>query len=407
MTNSELHIMPLATPPPAHQLGPKAWLQKNLFSTWYNTLITIAILGSLLWSAWGFVQWATTTAQWRVLAVNFPLFFVGRYPKTEYWRLWGVVILLCGLSGLSWGLIARKAAQLFSRPILGGLSLACILLLVTPVSIPYKLLLLGLVGFVVATAWAGKQLGNKKPSLGQWTASLWLIAFPIVLWLIAGGFGLRSVSTNDWGGLLLTLLTSIVSILLCFPLGVILALGRQSSLPIVRWLSILYIELIRGVPLIALLFMGQVMLPLFLPAGMRPDRILRAIVGLTLFSAAYLAENVRGGLQSVPRGQTEAAKALGLSTPFILGLVVLPQALKVAIPAIVGQFISLLQDTTLLSIVGLVELLGMSRSILANPQFLGRYAEVYLFDALLFWLFCYAMSQASRRLERQLNQDQR
>ncbi|MGM9500741.1 amino acid ABC transporter permease [Desertifilum tharense IPPAS B-1220] len=407
MTNSELHVMPLATQPPVQQLGPKAWLRKNLFSTWYNSLITIVLGGILFRSAWGFFQWATTTAQWRVISVNFPLFFVGRYPKTEYWRLWLVVILLGGLSGLSWGIIGRKTATLFSRSVLLGLGIAALLILLTPIGISYKLLLLGLLGLVVAKAWAGKQLGNKIPSLGQWVASAWLILFPVILWLIAGGFGLRSVSTNDWGGLLLTLLTSVISILLCFPLGVLLALGRQSPLLAIRWLSILYIELIRGIPLISILFMGQVMFPLFLPAGMRPDRILRAIVGLTLFSAAYLAENVRGGLQAIPRGQTEAAKALGLNSPLMLGLIILPQALKVAIPAMVGQFISLLQDTTLLSIVGLVELLGMSRSILANPQFLGRYAEVYLFDAVLFWIFCYAMSLASRRLEKQLNSEHR
>jgi general L-amino acid transport system permease protein len=152
--------------------------------------------------------------------------------------------------------------------------------------------------------------------------------------------------------------------------------------------------------------MGQVLVPLFLPEGMRPDRILRAIVGLTMFSSAYLAENVRGGLQAIPRGQIEAAKALGLNTPLVLGLVVLPQALKISIPSIVGQFISLFQDTTLLAIVGLVELLGISGSILANPKFLGRYSEVYLFIGILYWLFCYLMSQASRKLEQQLNTEQ-
>jgi general L-amino acid transport system permease protein len=173
----------------------------------------------------------------------------------------------------------------------------------------------------------------------------------------------------------------------------------------VRWLSTGYIELVRGVPLVALLFMGQVMIPLFLPLGSRPDRILRAIIALALFSAAYLAENVRAGLQAVPRGQNEAAASLGLNTPMTLGFIVLPQALKIAIPAIVGQFISLFQDTTLLSIVGLAELLGIGKSILANPTYLGRYAEVYLFLAVIFWFFCYAMSLASRKIEEKLNTD--
>ncbi len=219
-----------------------------------------------------------------------------------------------------------------------------------------------------------------------------------------GGFlGLKPIGTNNWGGLSLTLFLAITGIALCFPIGVIMALGRRSNLPIIKGLSIAYIELIRGVPLISILFMGQVMIPLFLPEGVRPDNIVRAIVGLTLFSSAYLAENVRAGLQAIPRGQFEAAASLGLNSPLTLSLIVLPQALKTAIPAIVGQFISLFQDTTLLGIVGLVELLGISRSILANPKYLGDYAEVYLFIAVLYWFFCYAMSLGSRRIEQALN----
>jgi general L-amino acid transport system permease protein len=280
------------------------------------------------------------------------------------------------------------------------------LAVLVPVSIPYRILLVGMVLLLVATAWGGKKLGQTKPDLMKWLPFTWFVFLIIAVWFIGGGLGLESVSSNLWGGLMLTLLMSIISILLCFPIGVLLALGRQSRLPIIRFLSIAYIEVIRGLPLITILFMGQVLVPLFLPEGMRPDRILRAIVGLTMFSSAYLAENVRGGLQAIPRGQIEAAKALGLNTPLVLGLVVLPQALKISIPSIVGQFISLFQDTTLLAIVGLVELLGISGSILANPKFLGRYSEVYLFIGILYWLFCYLMSQASRKLEQQLNTEQ-
>ncbi|MBE9069984.1 amino acid ABC transporter permease [Leptolyngbya cf. ectocarpi LEGE 11479] len=220
---------------------------------------------------------------------------------------------------------------------------------------------------------------------------------------IGGFLGFKPIGTNNWGGLTLTLFLAITGIALCFPIGVLMALGRRSNLPIIKGLSIAYIELIRGVPLISILFMGQVMIPLFLPEGVRPDNIVRAIVGLTLFSSAYLAENVRAGLQAIPRGQNEAAASLGLNNPLTLSLIVLPQALKVAIPAIVGQFISLFQDTTLLGIVGLVELLGISNSILANPKYLGDYAEVFLFIALLYWFFCYAMSLGSRRIEQALN----
>ncbi len=221
--------------------------------------------------------------------------------------------------------------------------------------------------------------------------------------VIGGFFGFEPIGTNNWGGLTLTLFLAITGIALCFPIGILMALGRRSNLPIIKGLSVAYIELIRGVPLISILFMGQVMIPLFLPEGVRPDNIVRAIVGLTLFSSAYLAENVRAGLQAIPRGQVEAAASLGLNNPLTLSLIVLPQALKIAIPAIVGQFISLFQDTTLLGIVGLVELLGISNSILANPKYLGDYAEVYLFIAMLYWFFCYAMSLGSRRIERALH----
>ncbi|NEQ24298.1 MAG: amino acid ABC transporter permease, partial [Microcoleus sp. SIO2G3] len=231
--------------------------------------------------------------------------------------------------------------------------------------------------------------------------------FFVSLWLMLGGLGIRRVETNLWGGLMLTVFLSLVSIVLSFPFGVLLALGRQSSLPAIRWLSTGAIELLRGVPLISLLFIGAYLFPLFLPGNARPDLVIRAIVGLTLFTAAYLAETVRGGLQSIPRGQTEAANALGLNAPLTLALIVLPQALKISIPAIVGLFISLLQDTTLVSIVGLFDLLGISRSILSNPLFIGRYAEVYLFIGLLYWVLCYAMSWGSRRLEYALNQGQR
>lgn len=219
--------------------------------------------------------------------------------------------------------------------------------------------------------------------------------------------GLSNASTSSWGGLTLTLLLAVSGIALCFPIGVLLALGRKSKLPVLRGFSIAYIELIRGVPLISILFMGQVLIPLFLPAGMRPDRVVRAVIGLTIFSAAYLAENVRAGLQSIPQGQTEAAQSLGLNKPLTMALIVLPQALKTAIPAIVGQFISLFQDTTLLGIVGLVELLGITNNLLANPKYLGDYAQGYAFIAVLYWIFCYAMSYGSRRVEEALNTDLR
>ena len=379
------------------------WLRNNFFSTWYNSLLSLILFSLIFWGITNFISWATTEAEWQVIKVNLPLLMVGRYPRDKYWRIWLIVGIISSLSGFSWGVIARNSAKLFKLPVLIFIAVLPIIIFFIPVNITFKLLLLGIVILFICKAWTGKKLGRKNSKLGKYLSFYWLIAFVLILWLIGGGLGLKAVSTNDWGGLMLTILMAVVSIFLSFPLGVLLALGRQSTLSVIRIFSIGYIEIIRGLPLISILFMGQIMIPLFLPDGMRPDRILRAILGLTLFSSAYLAENVRGGLQSIPRGQIEAAKALGLNTPLSLGLIVLPQALKVAIPSIVGQFISLFQDTTLLSIVGLIELLGISRSILAQPQFLGDYAEVYLLDGVLFWIICYAMSVGSRQLEKKLN----
>jgi general L-amino acid transport system permease protein len=182
----------------------------------------------------------------------------------------------------------------------------------------------------------------------------------------------------------------------------LLALGRRSELPIIRWFSIGYIELVRGVPLITILFMAQLMLPLFLPDGMDVDRVLRAMVGMTLFSAAYLAENVRGGLQAIPKGQFEASHALGLSGAQTMIFIILPQALRLIIPILVGQFISVFKDTALVAIVGLFDLLGIARTVLSQPEFLGLHREVYAFVSLLYWVLSYAMSYISQRLETSL-----
>jgi general L-amino acid transport system permease protein len=198
----------------------------------------------------------------------------------------------------------------------------------------------------------------------------------------------------------------VVGIFASFPLGVLLALGRRSNLPIVKWFCTIYIEVVRGVPLISVLFMSVLMLPLFLPSNIRVDNLVRVLVAITLFSAAYLAENVRGGLQSVPRGQEEAARALGLNVFQTMRLIVLPQALRAVIPAIVGQFISLFKDTSLVSIVGLAELLGIAGIVINQPDWLtvtgGVEREVLLFAALLYWLFCFSLSKISRRIEQNL-----
>ncbi|MEM1393538.1 MAG: amino acid ABC transporter permease [Cyanobacteria bacterium P01_D01_bin.116] len=370
-----------------------SWLHKNLFSTWYNTLLTIICLVIIFFSGWNLINWIFTQAQWQVVEANLRIFMVGRYPQSLYWRVWISSLIAASLTFLTVGIFLAK--QNFPKlTIIITAFLFSFLLIVLPVEINSRLWLIS-IGFSIAISFL---LGKKfSKTISRYLAFAWILSFPIILFIIGGGLGLRAVSSSDWNGLLLTLLMAAISIVLSFPIGILLALGRTSELPVVKWFSILYIEIIRGLPLIGILFLAQVMLPLFLP--IRLDRVLRGVAGLILFSAAYMAENVRGGLQSVPRGQIEAAKVLGLNPALVLLLIVLPQALRAVIPAIVGQFIGLFKDTSLLSLVGLLELTGIAGSILAQPEFLGHYAEVYLFIGLIYGVFCYSMSLASRKLE--------
>ncbi|MGB3492011.1 MAG: amino acid ABC transporter permease [Elainellaceae cyanobacterium] len=402
MTTTTPHDSPVAPPTPI-KVNPVDWAKKNLFSDWLNSLLTIVVAIIVVTAAINGFTWATTVAQWEVVPNNFGLFMSGLYPSELYWRIWCMLALVVGLGGFSWGVLGRNESSIFGRNVVIALAVICAAFIVIPLTRPNSPILLALTALTAATAWGGQQLARKYGGISQWLSVIWFASYFIVLWLLGGGLGLEAVRTDRWGGLTLTLLMAVTGISLCFPIGVALALGRRSDLPVVKWLSITYIELVRGVPLISIIFMGQVMIPMFLPEGVRPDRILRAVIALTLFSSAYLAENVRAGLQSVPRGQSEAAVSLGLNKPLALIFIVLPQALKTAIPAIVGQFISLFQDTTLLATLGLLELLGIGQSVLANPNYIGRYAEVYLFAGVIYWFFCYSMSLASRQIEKQLN----
>ena len=384
--------------PPVNNLSPSQWLKRNLFSTWYNYILTVVSLWLVYWVISNLLTWAFSQAQWQVLEANWRLFFVGRYPVKALWRAWLTLGVIVSLGGISWGIFAQTAAVLFNRRILiilGIVAATCIGVAI-PGGIYSSIILLGMLLLLVISAIAGKQLGRSLPSLASWLPLIWLLAFSFNIWLLLNG---SNVKLDRISGLMLTIPIALVSIVLCFPFGVLLALGRQSKLPVIRWLSIAYIELVRGFPLITILFMAQVMLPLVLPADVRPDRVVRAIAGFTIYSAAYLAENVRGGLQSIPPGQTEAAQALGLNRIYTLGFIILPQALRTVIPSMVGQFIALFKDTSLLAIVGLTDLLGISQSIIANPKYLGRYGEVYLFIAVIYFICCYAMSLASKQLE--------
>ncbi len=391
-------------PPEVESPSPWEWMRVNLFSTWYNTILTVICLLVLVLGLKTLLTWVFTQAQWQVVEANLPLFFVGRFPPDLYWRIWTTLGIIAGLAGISWG-FSQKHSRIWSRPLLFAIGAAIATVVFLPIGLTPRLWLLA----VIVVAAVGYGVGRQLPlQIGGWLPVAWVVSFLIILWSIKGGLGLEETTTNVWTGLLLTLLAAVISIVVSFPIGVLLALGRQSELPVVRWLSILYIEVIRGLPLLGIIFLAQNMMQLFLPPEYpQLDRVVRAIAGLTLFSAAYLAENVRGGLQAIPRGQAEAARALGLNPALVVSLIVLPQALKAVIPAIVGQFISLFKDTSLLALFGLLELTGMARSILAQPQYLGRYSEVYLFIGLIYWVFCYGMSLASRRLEKRLNVGQR
>ncbi len=400
-----LDLAPITdSPPVSTSLTPWNWARKRLFNTWYNIILTIAALLAIGLGLKGFLVWATTQAQWAVVSNNLKLFVAGRFPDPLLWRLWIILGVIIGLSGLTWGKLQAKE-RLWTRDrllIAAGIAVAIGLI---PISFASRLISGGLLLLLLVAFWLGRLLPSR---FNRWLAVAWALSFPLVFWLLRGGFGLQEVQTTDWSGLLLTLLGAVIGIAFAFPLGVLLALGRQSTLPIVRLFSTLFIEVMRGLPLIGVLFIGLVMLPLLLPPEWgQPDQLLRGLVGLILFSAAYIAEVVRGGLQSVPRGQLEAARALGLNPLLVIGLILLPQALRTVIPALVGEFVSLFKETTLLSVFGLIELLGISASILANPDYVGRYVEVYLFAGGLYWIFCYVMSIASQRLENSLGVDQR
>ena len=256
-------------------------------------------------------------------------------------------------------------------------------------------------------AFGNRMVGVAKTSHKKVVGIFMLFIFPVIsFFLLTGGLGLKSVETSLWGGLMLTLVIAIVGNVVSLPLGIVLALGRQAeNLPALRFMSIIFIEFWRAVPLITVLFMSSVMLPLFLPEGVNFDNLLRALVGVTLFTAAYLAEVVRGGLAAIPKGQYEAAEAMGLSYWGKMRLIILPQALKISIPGLVNSFISLLKDTTLVSIIGLLDLLGWVQSTSRGVDWATPVTATsgYFITALMFWVMCFCMSRYSQGLERKLH----
>jgi len=364
------------------------WMRKNLFDGWWNTLLTLSVGGLLIAFLRSVSIWAFTEARWFVIPNNFRLLMVGPYPPEEVWRLWVALTITTGLMGLSFGVFARRWGPALSR----ALALALLVWgLAWPVVMPGTRLWLFL---ALAAFFAAYPLGTRLSGLRKFLPVMWLLAFLLALDVASG------VPMNRWGGFFLTMVVTVSTVVIAFPLGLILALGRTSKMPVISLLSTLYIELIRGVPLVTVLFLAWIMVPLFVPENLRVPQMIRAIAGFALFAAAYLAEYVRGGLQGVPKGQWEAAWAVGLSGYQTVTYIILPQAIRSVIPALIGQAIAIFKDTSLLVIIGLFDLLSMAQVALSNPKYLGLEREVYLFLMLVYFIGAAVLSYASRRVEK-------
>ena len=403
--------------PAAARLTPTQWLRRNLFPNVVNGILTIACALVLGWIAYRIARFVFATTDWEVVRRNLRLFVIGRFPADEVWRLWCALYLVAAAAGLVAGTTGQVVEEVSDASLAPArldrtaadraraaarfwpLAAAAVAILVhTRTPTPTLLTVVAVVVLTMAR-FGGRHLPRTLRRLG------WLGATALVVGALVVITGFGGVGWDSWGGLQLTVVVTIVGIVLAFPAGILLALGRRSSLPAIRWLSIAYIELFRGVPLITLLLMGQFVIFFMFPTYMTPPGLLvRALIAIVLFESAYLAEVVRGGLQSVPRGQVEAAQAIGLGPMKQLRLVVLPQALRAVIPAIVGQFISLYKDTSLLSVIALFELLRVAQVVTTQPDFLGQGldAVTLTFVGFLYWAGCYTMSRESRRIERRL-----
>ena len=418
MTTSPLQE-PIPVPetgPPLRRRGVREWTRESLFRTWFDTVLTIVFGAILVWALYRVGRFVFVTGRWEIVDRNLTNLLVFRFPRDELWRVWAALFVLAGTFGIGAGAAARARDQAVAegrvKPQTGQLTLrrfGPLLLLVGVLlylagSLSAFVLTAAIASTAVAFRFAGYRIPPRHAKWGLLTGLAGIVlAFAVIV-----GFG--GVGWDRWGGLMLTLFLAIGGIAISFPIGVLLALGRRSTFPAVRVVCIAYIELIRGVPLITVLFLGAFMLGFFLPPGTStPSLVTRALVALVIFTAAYVAEIVRGGLQSVPRGQIEAAYALGLSPLRTTALIVLPQALRAVIPAMVGQFITLFKDTSLVAIIGLSELLGVSRLLTKQPDFLaqGLVFETLVFVAFVYWVGSYSMSRESQRLERRLGVGER
>jgi len=363
-------------PAPLRERGPVAWIRKNLFANPFDSVLTIIGMIIVIMIVPPFVDWALVQAQWTGTDRTFCSTVAQGGIQPEGW------------SGACWAFVNAKFGQfMFGR---------------YPIEERWRVILVAIM-FVALLA---PLLIPRVPRKGL-NALLLFLVFPVVAYflLIGGVLGLPHVETPLWGGLLVTLSLSFVGIVVSLPLGILLALGRRSKMPVVKMLSVIFIETVRGVPLITVLFMASVMLPLFLPAGVSFDKFLRALIGVSLFASAYMAEVVRGGLQAIPKGQYEGADSLGLSYWQKTGLIILPQALKLVIPGIVNTFIGMFKDTSLVYIISMFDLLGVVRQNFSDPAWASPQtaASGLVFAALVFWMFCFGMSRYSIYMEHRLD----
>jgi general L-amino acid transport system permease protein len=417
--------------PPATQAGVIKWLRENLFSSWVNAILTIVSLYVIYWVISHISGWmlngiwdagslsecreirdatygeGSNVACWAVLTDRWDQLMFGFYPPEFYWRpVLALILFLVAMSPVLYDTLPRK------------------MLLFTAISpfILFWLLWGGTIWGPIAVA-AGFVLGwavmkFAAPAIGQLGGTIAAIVVPILYWLFVAGplasavgsilpIGIEFVPSDDFGGFMLAFVIGIAGIILSLPLGIVLALGRQSDLFIINKFSVIFIEVIRGVPLIVWLFTASLLLNYFLPPGTNFDLMLRVIIMVTLFSAAYIAEVVRGGLAALPRGQYEGADSLGLDYWQSMRLIILPQALKISIPGIVSTFIGLFKDTTLVVFIGLLDPVGLSNAIRATTDWNGIYWELFIFIGLCFFICCFSMSRYSQWLERKLRTDHR
>lgn len=363
---------PIHERPPAKLYGPMAWARTNLFSGVFSSIVTIVLGALIVYALYGLVEWAFINAIWSV-----PNTAAGSPDPTACRLNRGI--------GACWAAIGDKwRFMLFGR-------------------FPYDEQWRAAIGILlfIGLFWAS----SDRRFWNKWLALIWVVTLAVIAILMWGGvFALKYVPQDEWGGLPITLILATFGLALAFPLSVLVALGRRSTkLPAVKFICVVYVELIRGVPLIALLFMANVMFPLFMPVGLNPDKLLRAQVAIILFAAAYLAEVVRGGLQALPKGQAEAADALGLTYWQKTMKITLPQALRLVIPPLVNTFIGFFKDTSLVLTIGILDFLTSSKTAMADPTWQGVATEIYIVVALVYIAFCYTMSSYSRGVERKLD----